>query len=155
MSASRVAIAAGVISMFAPAAAQAADFQVYRDASCGVNQVCVIDYDNIPRNKTVRLENMSCYVSFESSQDLAALQLVLMRNTNGRRLMAITPNPVFVDNIENGAGNFNAIYTANETIRVVGETGQHFRIYAQVASDNNGAIGTVTQLSCHISGTIN
>lgn len=153
-----VSVFGGVVGLAAlsltPNAAFAADYQVYKDASCSPNSICVIDYDNIPAGKTLKLTNLSCYLATSDAFGLAAAQLVLMRNKSGRRVMAITPNFFFQSLVQTGPNSKSNIFAVNDTIKISGSPGQHFRVYAQVHRGSDGSIGTVQQLSCHISGTL-
>jgi hypothetical protein len=138
--------------MLAPAAVQAADYQVYRDAVCAPNAECGINFAPVPAGKVMRISNFSCYLRFGINNDVGAAQLVLL-NANGSRAMAITPNLLYQDGFALGQ-NTEEVFVSNETVRVVGRPGQRFRAYAQVYSSNDGTLGTISQLSCHISGTL-
>jgi hypothetical protein len=151
---SAVAMFAGLGAlMLAPAAAQAADYQIYRDAVCAPNAECGINFAPVPAGKILRISNFSCYLRFGIDNDVGAAQLVLL-NSNGSRAMAITPHLLYQDGFALGP-NPEEVFVANETVRVVGRPGQRFRAYAQVYDSETGTLGTINQLSCHISGTLN
>jgi hypothetical protein len=147
------------ISMFAlgalllvPAAAQAADYQVYKDAVCTPNSQCGINYAKVAAGKVLRIDNFSCYVRIPNSVSLGAVQLVVV-NSDGGRAMALTPSVHFQDSPKVG-GTFDSVYVGNETVRVVVRPTQFIRIYAQTQQNSDGSVGTVNQMACHISGTL-
>jgi hypothetical protein len=126
---------------------------VYRDGVCSPNAECAIDFDVIPAGKKLTIVNFSCYLRFPVGQDVSASQLVLVRQ-NGSPAFAVTPNLHFQDTPQVGADDEH-VFVSNEVIRAVGRPGQRFRAYAQVRRQSNGSVGTIAQLSCGISGTLN
>jgi hypothetical protein len=139
--------------LLSTAAAQAADYQVYRDGVCTPNAECAIDFDVVPAGKKLTIVNFSCYLRFPVGQDVSASQLVLVRQ-NGSPAFAVTPNLHLQDTPQVGADDEH-VFVSNEVIRAVGKPGQRFRAYAQVRRQSNGSVGTISQLSCGISGTLN
>ena len=137
--------------LLASAAAQAADYQHYRDGVCPSSGQCVIDFPVVPAGKTVRLDNLSCYLRFASGLSVGAAQLVLV-NANGSRSFATTPNLRTQDIAQIGA-NEQYVFVSNDTIRAAARPGQRFRAYAQVYNEA-GTLGRVVQFSCGISGTV-
>lgn len=141
--------------LLAPAAAQAADYQVYRDGNCPANFGCSIDFARVPAGKTLRIDHVSCYLRFDfDGVELVAAQLVLL-NANGSRAFAVTPSLLKQDDPQIAGDTEEEVFVSNDTIRAVARPGQRFRAYAVVHKDSDGTPGTVSQLSCGISGTLN
>ncbi len=159
MTSSRIATAliAGLGTLLLGAsAARAGDYQIYKDGVCFPNSQCGIDFANVPAGKTVTLSNFSCYVRYPSNNSLGAVQLVLVRNSDGSRAFALTAGVSYPNTSVNvGTGTNSLVVMTNDTIKAVGHFGQHFKTYVQVQKDSDGSVGTVSQFSCSISGTIN
>ena len=150
---SAIAMFAGLGAfLLAPAAAQAADYQVYRDAVCTPNAQCGINFPPVPAGKTLRIDHVSCYVRFLDVNEVSAAQLVVV-NSAGARVFATTLNLQFQDDPEIGATS-QRVYASNDSIRAVARPTQFFRAYAQVHNGDTGNVATILQLSCGISGTI-
>jgi hypothetical protein len=148
-----IAMFSGVCALsLVPVAAEAADYQVYRDAVCTPNTQCGINFAKVPSGKLLRIDNTSCYVRIPPTVSLGAVQLVVV-NANGSRAMAITPDVHFQDD-PRVEGAINSVYVGNATVRVVVRPTQFIRIYAQTQNNSDGSVGTVNQMACHISGTL-
>jgi len=147
-----VAMLAGLGALLlASAAAQAADYQHYRDGACPTGGGCAINFPVVPAGKTVRIDNFSCYLRIPTGLSVGALQLVVV-NANGSRAFATTPNLAFQSIVKIGATT-QQVHTSNDTIRAVARPTQVFRAYVN-AYDGNGTLGRVLQFSCGISGTV-
>jgi hypothetical protein len=152
----------GAIAMFAglsalllaSVAVSAADYQAYRDGACKPFTQCGINFTEVPADRVVRIDNVSCYVRFSTGIALQAVQLVLA-NVNGSRAMAITLSAHYQGRVVTGPNinDIHQVFTSNDKVRVVAGPLQFFRAYAQT-SQSDGSVGTINQLACHISGTI-
>lgn len=139
--------------LLAPAAV-AEDYQVYKDANCGQNAECGINFAKVPAGQTLTIENLSCYLRYANDSSVGAMQLVLV-NSDGSRDFAVTPNLHFQDSPKPGENaSLQIVHVSNDTMRVVAKPDQFFRAYAQVYRSSNGSLGTVLQLSCGISGEL-
>ncbi len=139
--------------LLAPAAAQAADYQVYRDAACTANAECGINYPRVGAGQKVTITNVSCYLRHAQGASVAAAQLVV-QNSDNSRAFAVTLDLQLQSQVNIGDSN-QLVWVSNDAIRAVANPGQRFRAYAQIRSGDTGNLGTVIQLSCGISGTSN
>jgi hypothetical protein len=155
---SAVAMLAGLGGLLLmPAAAQAADYQVYKDAfkgdaKCAANAQCIIDFATVPAGQKLTITNLSCYLSHKEGVGLAALQLVVQK-ANFDRVFAVTPNLQLQSKVAVGDQQY-FVWVSNDTIKAVTKAGQHVRVYAEVHKGTDGSVGTVEQLACGISGTL-
>lgn len=146
--------------LLAPAFAEAAVYQVYKDsfrddANCPSNAECGINYDRVKAGKTLKITNVSCYLRHAESVGLAALQLVVQNNDSGNtRDYALTPNLQLQTKVAMSDGN-QFVWAADDIVNVTVKAGQRIRIYAQVRKGSDGSLGSVLQLSCGIAGKIN
>lgn len=149
-----VAMFAGLGALLlAAAAANAADYQVYKDVRCTTFTECGINFDAVPSGKTLRIDNVSCYLRHLDTYDVGAAQLVVVR-ADGSRAFAITVTLRNQSRVNLGGSTYY-VYVSNDTIRAVAQAGQRFRAYAQVYQSESGTLGKVAQLACGISGTLN
>ena len=136
------------------AAAQAADYQRYLNGTCAVNAVCNIDFPNVPAGKTLTVSNLSCYLRFIADRTIYGAQLLLVNNGTGAIAMAVTPSLYAQNGVATSGTTIENVYVSNDTIKAVAVQGQHFRAYAEVHASSTGAVATVSQYACHISGTL-
>lgn len=140
--------------MLLPTAGQAADYQVYKDANCAPNAQCGINFAKVQAGKKLSIDNVSCYLRFGISDEVFAAQVVVVNQNGGSRAFAMTPSLRSQDTPMVDAETETQVFVSNDTIRAVAKPNQFFRIYAQVHTPT-GAIGTISQWSCGISGTLN
>ena len=141
--------------LLAPAAAQAADYQVYKDGVCTPNSECVINFGTVPAGKRLLITSLSCYLRHFDGLSVSAAQLVLQNtNSNFSRAFAVTPNLHLQSEVTIGSDT-QLVWVSNDAIRAVARPSQRFQAYAQLRNGISGNIGTVQQFSCGISGTIN
>lgn len=150
---SAISVFAGLGALLLVPVAHAGDYQVYKNASCSPNSECGIDFANVPSGKKLRITNYSCFLAFPYNLKLGTSQLVVVNNSNGSPAFVATADMHLQDQPVTEVGEVK-IFVSNDTVRAVAKPGQHLRAYAKVYN-NSGSVGTVTQLSCGISGTMN
>ena len=133
-------------------------YQEYRDGVCAANAECDIDFPEVPAGKILRVSNLSCYLrtprSGSGQSGVVAAQLVVMRVSDGKRILAITPSLAVQENNVTVGSLTEQVHVSNDIIDAVAKPGQRVRTYAIVNKNSDGTRGTVSQLSCHISGTL-
>lgn len=159
----------GALAMFAglgallllPAAAQAAHYQVYKDAlrgdaECKADSQCNLNFARVPAGKVLSIDNLSCFLRHKQGVGLFALQLVVQgpEASGNKRIFALTPN-LQLQSTVNVSGENQNIWAVTDTIGAVATAGQRFQVYAIVRKGTAGTVGSVEQLSCGISGTLN
>ena len=149
-----IALLAGLGALFlVPATAEAAFFQEYIDGNCSANAGCNVDFPVVPAGKTLTVTNASCYLRFPTSGSLLAAQYVIFNVTSGKRIVAITQAMHSQSVVKTAVGS-ESVYVSDDQILALGKPGQRFRAYALVNKDSDGSPGTISQLSCHITGTL-
>lgn len=131
---------------------QAADYQRYQNGACAAASLCNINYPVVPAGRTLRLSNLSCYLRFSNLSRIYGAQLLLL-NASGVVIMAVTPRLAQQGQITVG-NNVELAFASNDNIKVVATAGQRFRAYVDIRVNSGGAIGTVSQYACHISGDL-
>jgi hypothetical protein len=159
-SAAAVLASLGALTLV-PATAQAADYQVYKqtlpgDPECQPNSQCNDNFARVSQGQVLRIDHLSCYLSHKEGVSVGVLQLVVQgpAASGNKALFVVTPNLVLQSKVNvDGVTYFN--WVSNDTIRAVAKAGQRFQVYAQVRKGTNGSLGTVENLACGISGTVN
>jgi len=146
--------AAVCVSIIAPNVGQAADYQRYQKGECANNAVCNIDFPDVAAGKTLKLSNLSCYLRLFSNTEIEAAELLLINNSNGNTVLAVTPSLEFQSSPRVGQNSIQGVFVSNDTIRAVGKEGQHFRAYAKVRNSSTGNVATVAKYNCLISGSL-
>ncbi len=131
--------------------AQAADYHVYRSINCGANP-CYISFPFPSPGKTLTLKNFSCYLRMPQSSDLYGAQL--LRHSFGFPLVAITPSLYKQNTVRTSATVLEDVFVSNDTIHAVVSGYDYFQAYAEARNGSTGAVGTISQFACHISGTL-
>jgi len=134
--------------------AQAAEYQRYQNGACAAGSICNIDFPNVPAGKVLTISNLSCYLRLPSTSDLYGAQLLLIQNSTGAVVFALTASLFRQNTVRISPTVDEETWVSNDAIRAVARPGQHFRAYAEARSSSSGAIATISQYACHISGTL-
>lgn len=153
----RIGASLVLIGSVAATAAEAADYQVYRQGEC-FGTICRVDFDPVPVGKKLRVDHASCYARVVTPRsyadgDLFAMQLLLI-NAGGGTGSALTFSVSRIAEFAVNSGetspnsNYVSVYQAHDEVRMVAATYQRFQGYVQIAR------GDFDHVACHISGDL-
>lgn len=80
-----------------PSPAEAAPFQQYKNGVCTSSSICTIDFAVVPAGRRLEITNASCYLRTSLTNELSAMQFLVIEGTATRSALTLVPS--FVDTI--------------------------------------------------------